>query len=342
MQPGRGSRDTTVIPAYPTPRVIGEDENQYAENETVEEENDSGEEENGSGEEETDSVEVELDQFKGSDYGDDADFVKYTDQEVEYGGQGNLEVESENVNQRPTHTGVNLNDEEAGIDLDLGEGESVRPNPPPSDLPNPLWLAPHGEVPAAVHGEVPAVAVPAPVVVPLAPVVPAPLVVPLPPVVPAAIVVPVAPTSDEVAHEEIPPFPVGDEDSQLPTIETQVDHLLSVGDSVHKVIDDLNSQVTDVGLHGIESHNTVGEGMMTTSHGVKISFGQPAKRRKTTSHARKGKEVVDSAPPTKPKKQKHLGITKSWTARARKYMTRSSTMFRSKGCNTEKDPITIE
>nr|GMD42303.1 uncharacterized protein LOC109154352 isoform X2 [Ipomoea batatas] len=189
--------------------------------------------------------------------------------------------------------------------------------------------APHGEVPAAVHGEVPAAAVPAPVVVPLAPVVPAPVVVPLALVVPAAIVVPVAPTPDEVAHEEIPPFPA-------------VDHLLSVGDSVHKVIDDLNSQVTDVGLHGIESHNTVGEGMMTTSHGVKISFGQPAKRRKTTSHARKGKEVVDSAPPTKPKKQKHLGITKSWTARARKYMTRSSTMFRSKGCNTEKDPITIE
>nr|GLL39499.1 uncharacterized protein LOC109154352 isoform X2 [Ipomoea trifida] len=188
--------------------------------------------------------------------------------------------------------------------------------------------APHGEVPAVVHGEVLAAAVPAPVVVPLAPVVPAPVVVPLAPVIPAAIVVPVAPTSYEVAHEEIPPFPAGDENSQLPTIETQVDHLLSVGDSVHKVIDDLNSQVTDVGLHGIESHNTVGEGMMTTSHGVKISFGQPAKRRKTTSHARKGKEVVDSAPPTKPKKQKHLGITKSWTARARKYMTRSSTMFR--------------
>nr|GMC75681.1 eukaryotic peptide chain release factor GTP-binding subunit ERF3A-like isoform X1 [Ipomoea batatas] len=126
------------IPACINRHVGVEYENEYAENEIVEEENDSGEEENGSGEEETDSVEVELDQFEGSEYGDDEEFVKYTYPEVEYGGQGNLKVEYENVNQRPTNNEVNLYDEKAGIDLYLGE--SVRPNPPPSDLPNPLWL----------------------------------------------------------------------------------------------------------------------------------------------------------------------------------------------------------
>nr|GMD80019.1 probable NOT transcription complex subunit VIP2 isoform X1 [Ipomoea batatas] len=74
-------------------------------------------------------------------------------------------------------------------------------------------------------------------------------------------------TFDEVAHEEVSQVLASEEDSQLPTIETQVDPLLSRGDNVLKIIDDLNSQVTE--LHGIESDKTQGNFSLLAS--IKIN-----------------------------------------------------------------------
>ncbi|XP_019157712.1 PREDICTED: uncharacterized protein LOC109154352 isoform X2 [Ipomoea nil] len=93
----------------------------------------------------------------------------------------------------------------------------------------------------------------------------------------------------------------------------------------------------DVGLHGIQ-----GEGMKITSHVVKINFGRPLKRRKTIAHASKGKQVDEYAPPSNAKTHKSLGMTKTNTAKGRKYMMRSSTMLRSKYCLNEKTPIDID
>ncbi|XP_019160035.1 PREDICTED: uncharacterized protein LOC109156638 [Ipomoea nil] len=138
--------------------VVGEDENQIAEyeipendiyeeeNQNVDPENDIREEENDSEEEENYSSEVELDQFEGSDYEieqgqvDDQEFVKYTDPEIEYAGEGNLEVvhDAGEGNKRPSNSEVNFSDEERGTDVHLGV--SIRPNPPLPELPNPLWL----------------------------------------------------------------------------------------------------------------------------------------------------------------------------------------------------------
>ncbi|XP_019194863.1 PREDICTED: uncharacterized protein LOC109188688 isoform X2 [Ipomoea nil] len=60
------------------------------------------------------------------------------------------------------------------------------------------------------------------------------------------------------------------------------------GHNIQTIVDDVNSQMT-----GIQS-----EEMTITSHGVKIGFGQPPKRRKIIAHSTKGKQVVQSAPPS--------------------------------------------
>lgn len=93
----------------------------------------------------------------------------------------------------------------------------------------------------------------------------------------------------------------------------------------------------NVRLHGIQ-----GEGMTITSQGVKISFGQPPKRRKIIAHSTNGKQVVQYAPPFHANTHKLLGMTKSMIAKGREYMTRSSGMLRSKFCAYEKKTIDID
>nr|GMD79577.1 uncharacterized protein LOC109174735 [Ipomoea batatas] len=91
------------------------------------------------------------------------------------------------------------------------------------------------------------------------------------------------------------------------------------GDKIYPIVEDVNSQIK-----GLTTDNNQDEGMKVTSHGVRICYGQPPKRRKTTVHGSKGKQLDETSTAPHAKKQKTLGMTKSRIVIGRKYRTRST------------------
>nr|GLL42247.1 uncharacterized protein LOC109193917 [Ipomoea trifida] len=89
-------------------------------------------------------------------------------------------------------------------------------------------------------------------------------------------------------------------------------------------------------IKGLKADNNQHEGMKLTSHGVRISYDQPPKRRKTIVHGSKRNQVDETNPPSnaarapKAKTHKSLRMTKSRIVIGRKYKTRSTVMFKSK------------
>nr|GLL31135.1 uncharacterized protein LOC109174735 [Ipomoea trifida] len=262
---GEDERGEVEVEAFQT------DEGVVGEVESIDEEYDSG-----------DYLEDELDKLEDSDYEiDDSEFLKFIDPEVEYAGEGNVAIlETEVAEQVLTNTEVDLSDGELNL------GESVRPNPPPPDLPSPLWLVntitckqrraaqgAQGDIPAAqpAQGDIPVAQDPIPADHEVHTDIPA--AHELQSDIPAAHElqsdIPAAQDSIPVSQDPIPaaqpaqgaspavqgPIPA----SHLPSLEeipladfesvpeedTQVDPLLSVGDNIYPIVEDVNLKLKD-------------------------------------------------------------------------------------------------
>nr|GMC67901.1 uncharacterized protein LOC109154352 isoform X2 [Ipomoea batatas] len=98
-------------------------------------------------------------------------------------------------------------------------------------------------------------------------------------------------------------------------IQLQILEEIQVGELGSVLLQDANEDsklpIEYIGLHGIKFDKIEGDGMKIISRGVKISCDQHPKRRKTITHASKGKQVVESTTQTNAKTHKSLGMTKS-------------------------------
>nr|GLL29986.1 uncharacterized protein LOC109174735 [Ipomoea trifida] len=279
---GEDERGEVEVEAFQT------DEGVVGEVESTDEEYDSG-----------DYLEDELDKLEDSDYEiDDSEFLKFIDPEVEYAGEGNVAIPELSIvaEQVPTNTEVDLSDGEQNL------GESVRPNPPPPNLPSPLWLVntitckqrraaqgAQGDIPVA-QGDIPA-AQPAQGDIPVGQD-PIPTAHEVHTDIPAAHElhsdIPAAQDSIPVSQDPIPA-------AHLPSLEEitlanfeSVPEEDTQGDNIYPIVEDVNSQIK-----GLRTNNNQDEGMKATSHGVRICYGQPPKRRKTTVHGSKGEWVEE-------------------------------------------------
>nr|GMC99797.1 uncharacterized protein LOC109174735 [Ipomoea batatas] len=286
---GEDERGAVEVEAFQT------DEGVVGEVESTDEEYDSG-----------DYLEDELDKLEDSDYEiDDSEFLKFIDPEVEYAGEGIVAIpETEVAEQVPTNTerrtaqGAQGDIPAAqGAQGDIPAAQSAQCDIPVAQDPIPADHEVHTDIPAAheLQSDIPAAQ--------------DSILVSQDPIPTAQIAQGASPTVQgpiPAAHlPSLEEIPLADFES-VPEEDTQVDPLLSVGDNIYPIVEDVNSQIK-----GLTTDNNQAKGMKATSHGVRICYGQPPKRRKTTVHGSKGKQLDETSTAPHAKKQKTLGMTKS-------------------------------
>nr|GLL33854.1 uncharacterized protein LOC109174735 [Ipomoea trifida] len=273
---GEDERGEVEVEAFQT------DEGVVGEVESTDEEYDSG-----------DYLEDELDKLEDSDYEiDDSDFLKFIDPEVEYAGEGNVAIPELSIvaEQVPTNTERRAAQGAQG-DIPAAQGAQ-------GDIP--AAQGAQGDIPAAqpAQGDIPA-AQPAQGDIPVGQD-PIPAAHAVHTNIPAAHAVHTNIPAAHELHSDIPaaqdsipvsqgPIPA----AHLPSLEEitladfeSVPEEDTQGDNIYPIVEDVNSQIK-----GLTTDNNQDEGMKATSHGVRICYGQPPKRRKTTVHGSKAVSV---------------------------------------------------
>nr|GMD70408.1 transposase, MuDR [Ipomoea batatas] len=255
---GEDERGAVEVEAFQT------DEGVVGEVESTDEEYDSG-----------DYLEDELEKLEDSDYEiDDSEFLKFIDPEVEYAGEGNVAIpETEVAELVPTNTERRA----AQGDIPAAQGaQGDIPAAQPAQDPILTDHEVHTDIPAAheLQSDIPAAQ--------------DSILVsqdPIPAAQPAQGASPTVQGPIPAAHlPSLEEIPLADFES-VPEEDTQIDPLLSVGDNIYPIVEDVNSQIK-----GLTTDNNQAEGMKATSHGVRICYGQPPKRGKTTVHGSKEEE----------------------------------------------------